>query len=399
VNEQRAHLITEAQSLMGAVEAEKRSLTAEESEKLDRILADVDALDAAAKQAERSAKVAELGKSLDAPVRRIATAARAAAKHSDDEYRAAFRHYLMTGQGSAELRTMTTATNNIGGYVVPETLENRIVEQLYQSDVMRQLATVRSTPDDRKIAVESTLGTATWVGEGSAITQTDVQFAQVTVGAWKAATSVQVNRELMDDAVFDLESYLVDKLTLRIGRLQEEAYVVGAGSGSSQPNGVLTGLSAGYTVANGTSQTLKLTDAKLVFDWLHALEPQYRAGAVILCHDNFIKQLRQLQDSNGQFLWQPSMQQGVPGSLCGIPVYTSEYHTKPGGTNGSTAAQVVATYGLFRYFEIYDRGQTEMLVDPYTNSLNWRVNIHVVRRTDSVRTLDAAFKTLKLAAS
>lgn len=382
---------------MGAVEAEKRSLTAEESEKLDRILADVDALDATAKQAERSAKVAELGKSLDAPVRRIATAARAAAKHSEDEYRAAFRHYLMTGQPSAELRTMTSATPNIGGYVVPETLESRIVEQLYQSDVMRQLATVRSTPDDRKIAVESTLGTANWVAEGSAITQTDVQFAQVTIGAWKAATSVQVNRELMDDAVFDLESYLVDKLTLRIGRLQEESYVVG--TGSSQPRGVLNGLSAGYTVSNGTSQTLKLTDAKLVFEWLHSLEPQYRAGAVILCHDTFIKQLRQLQDATGQFLWQPSMQAGVPGSLCGIPVYTSEYHTKPGGTNGSTAAQVVATYGLFRYFEVYDRGGTEMLVDPYTNSLNWRVNIHVVRRTDSVRTLDAAFKTLKLAAS
>jgi HK97 family phage major capsid protein len=93
------------------------------------------------------------------------------------------------------------------------------------------------------------------------------------------------------------------------------------------------------------------------------------------------------------------MQAGVPGSLCGVPVYTSEYHTKPGGANGSTAGQVVATYGLFRYFEVYDRGGTEMLVDPYTNSLNWRVNIHVVRRTDSVRTLDAAFKTLKLAAS
>jgi hypothetical protein len=29
--------------------------------------------------------------------------------------------------------------------------------------------------------------------------------------------------------------------------------------------------------------------------------------------------------------------------------------------------------------------------------LNWRVNIHVVRRADSVRTLDDAFKTLKLA--
>ena len=397
-NEERARLITQAQTLMAAAEAEKRALTAEESERLDTVLAEVDGLDAQTKTAERSARVAELAAGLDEPVRRIASAARSASKHGSDEYRAAFYHYLATGQPN-ELRTMTSATDNIGGYVVPQTLENRIVEKLYQSDVMRQISTVRSTPDDRKIAVESTLGSASWVLEGGAISQADVQFAQKTVNAWKAATSVQVNRELMDDAVFDLESYLVDKLTLRIGRLMEEAFVVG--DSNSKPTGVLQGLGAGYTVGNGTTQTLKLTDPTLIFEWLHSLAPQYRAGAVILCHDKFIKQVRQMREaaSSGAFLWQPSLQAGVPGTLCGIPVYVSEYHPKPGGANGSTAGSVVATYGLFRYFEIYDRGMTEMLVDPYTNSLNWRVNIHVVRRADSVRTLDDAFKTLKLATS
>lgn len=397
-NEERARLITQAQQLMAAAEGEKRALTAEESEKLDAVLADVDRLDAEHKTAERSAKVAALSKSLDEPVRRIAGAARSAGKHGADEYRTAFYHYLATGQ-PGELRTMTSATDNIGGFVVPQTLENRIVEQLYQSDVMRQISTVRSTPDDRKIAVESTLGAASWVAEGGSITQTDVQFAQKTVNAYKAATSIQVNRELMDDAVFDLESYLVDKLTMRIGRLMEESFVVG--DGNAKPTGLLQGLGAGYTVANGTTQTLKLTDPTLIFEWLHSLAPQYRAGAVILCHDKFIKQVRQMREaaSSGAFLWQPSLQAGVPGTLCGIPVYVSEYHPQPGGSNNSTAAQVVATYGMFRYFEIYDRGMTEMLVDPYTNSLNWRVNIHVVRRADSVRTLDAAFSTLKLATS
>lgn len=398
-DETRARLITQAQDVMKAAEAEQRALTAEESAKIDAILADVDSLDAETKTQERSAKVSELAKSLDEPVRRIASAARSASKHSEDEYRAAFRHYLATGIGSPELRTMTSGTNNIGGYVVPNVLENRIVEALYESDVMRQISTVRSTPDDRKIAVESTLGTANWVGEGGSITQTDVQFDQKTVDAHKAATSVQVNRELMDDAVFDLESYLVDKLTLRIGRLMEDAYVNGDGSG--KPTGVLNSLSAGYTVPTNTSQTLKLTNPELIFEWTHSLSPQYRPGAVILCNDLFLKQVRQLREGSGTgaFLWQPSLQAGIPGTLAGIPVYVSEFHPKPGGSNGTTAGAVVATYGLFRYFEIYDRGMTEMLVDPYTNSLNWRVNIHVVRRTDSVRTLDAAFKTLKLAAS
>jgi len=34
------------------------------------------------------------------------------------------------------------------------------------------------------------------------------------------------------------------------------------------------------------------------------------------------------------------------------------------------------------------------MVDPYTNASTWSVNVYVVKRTDAVRTLDEAFKTL-----
>lgn len=384
---------------MEAVEAEKRSLTPEEHERLDRIFEDVDTFDERAKADAKAARVQELAKSLDEPVGRIATAARAAHKESrtDDEYRAAFGTYLRTGQPQAELRTLSSGTNTAGGYIVPETLENRIVEKLYEAGMVRQLATVRSTPDDRKIAVEGSLGTASWVNEGNAISQVDVSFDQLTIGAYKAATSIQVNRELMDDSVFDLESYLVDKLTLRISRLTEDAYI--NGDGSNKPSGLLRSIAAGHTLPNASGQRFEITDAQEVYEWLHSLSPQYRPGAVILCHDKFVKQLRKLQDANDRFLWEPNMQVGAPGSIGGVPYYTSEFHPQPGGATGAQASQIAATYGMFRYFEIYDRGGTEMLVDPYTNSLNWRTNIHVVRRTDSIRTLDDAFSTLKMAAS
>lgn len=394
-HEERARLITEAQGIMDKVESESRSLTAEEHERLDRIFEDVDAFDARAKQSEAADRVKELSKSLDEPVGRIATAARAAHRisRSDDEYRTAFNAYIRTGQPQAELRTLSSGTTGgaTGGYVVPETVEARIVEKLYQDGIMRQLCTVRSTPDDRKIAVENGLGTASYVSEGSAISQNDVSFSQVTVQAHKAATSIQVNRELMDDAVFDLESYLVDKLTLRISRLTEESYL--NGTLATEPSGLLTGLSTGYQFSTGTTTTIPQTKAPEIYDWLHSLPVQYRAGAAILCSDSFVKVVRKTQDNVGQFLWQPALAQGAPATIAGIPYYVSEHFA------AVAANAIPAVYGLFRYHEIYDRGGTEMLVDPYTNSLNWRTNIHVVRRTDSVRTLDEAFTTLKMSAT
>lgn len=407
LHEQRAAAITSAQTMMKEAELSNRALTGEEQEQLDRMFEEVDRLEGEIRTATHKAKLDTLSKSLEKPARQIATAHRAASDHSETEYRAAFFKYLKSGQDD-EIRALNRGTNADGKFVVPETTEARISELLYQQNVMRRISTVRSTFDDRKIPIESTLGTAGWVAEAGAISQVDVQFGQVTIGAYKAATSIKASREVMDDAVIDLESYVVDKLTLRIARLEEDAYVNGDGSG--KPTGVLNSLSAGFTVPNGTSQTLTLTNPALVFDWVHSLKPQYRPGAVILTSDKFISQLRKMRDGSGgtvgAFIWEPAgasptnaMRDAAAGTIAGIPYYISEFHPEPGGANGSTAGAVVATYGLFRYFEIYDRGRTEMLVDPYTNSLNWQVNIHVVRRSDSKRMHAEPFKTLKLAAS
>lgn len=391
-NETRARLITQAQKLMHTVETEARELTSEESQTLDRILADVDKIDAEARNAERKERVSSLSKGLDAPISKIAHAARAAADHGRDEYRSAFYHYLRTSDTS-ELRALAIGTDTAGGFTVPTTTEARIVEKMYQASVIRNLASVRSTPDDRKITVENSLGTAAIVNEAGNIAAADVSFTQVEVGAYKYATRITLSRELMDDSLIDLEAYLVDKLSLRIARAQEEHFW--DGNGSTQPQGVIQGLSAGKTLANG--QTLKITKPEDILDWTHSLAPQYRRGAVILTSDQVISQIRQIRDGSGgtvgQFMWEPAgpstaLRDGAAGTIAGVPYYICEF------VDAMAASKTVGVYGDFSHFEIFDRGATEVMVDPYTNASTWSVNVYVVKRTDAVRTLDEAFKTL-----
>jgi len=60
------------------------------------------------------------------------------------------------------------------------------------------------------------------------------------------------------------------------------------------------------------------------------------------------------------------------------------------------ADKYVGVFGNFRYYEIFDRGATEILVDPYSLSTSWQIRMTVVRRSDAVRTNDDAFKTLQM---
>lgn len=393
-HETRARLITQAQTLMSTVEKEARSLSSEESQTLDRILADVDKIDAEARHAERASKVSGLVKSLDEPIGRVAHAVRSAARSNSDEYREAFFHYLRSND-SSELRALTIGSASAGGYTVPTTTEARIVEKMYQASIIRNLATVRSTPDDRKIAVENGLGTAAIVGEAGSISANDVSFSQVEVGAYKYATRITVSRELMDDSAIDLEAYIVDKLSTRIARAQEEHFWDGVDS-SDFPMGVIDGLAAGKTATAGQVSS-GLTKPEDIFDWLHTLAPQYRSGAVIVTSDQVVSQIRKMREGSGTgaFMWEPNgpstaMRDGAAGTIAGVPYYICEY------VDAIAAAKVVGVYGQFSNYEIYDRGQTEILVDPYSNAANWQVNLYVVKRTDAVRTLDEAFKTFKM---
>jgi HK97 family phage major capsid protein len=392
--EQRAALILEASKLMDTAQADSRSLSAEEEQKFDRLMADADGVDVQLNQLRRQATLAAKKGELSKPAARIASAARQAANHSDDEYRAAFFNYLRTGDRS-EVRAMSISGSS--GYTVPTTTEARIVEKLYQDSIVRQIATVRQTPDDRKIPLETGVPTAAIIGETSSITASDATFGQATVDAYKYASRVVASRELLDDSAFDLESYLIDRMTLAIARDQDEDFW--DGTDSSMPQGVIQGMTTAtsekYQLSAG--QTTSITVADDIMDWIYLLPPQYRAGAVILTSDEVIKNLRKIKQ-NSQYIWLSSSTEtllagGAPGTIMGIPYYISAY------PDALAASKYVAVYGNFRYYEIFDRGATEILVDPYTNASTWQVQMMAVRRTDAVRTNDDAFRVLQCSAT
>ena len=83
----------------------------------------------------------------------------------------------------------------------------------------------------------ATKGTASWIDEEGAYLESDDSFGQVSIGAYKLGTMIKVSEELLNDSVFDLESYISREFARRIGAKEEEAFFTGDGSG--KPLGTL----------------------------------------------------------------------------------------------------------------------------------------------------------------
>ena len=227
-------------------------------------------------------------------------------------------------------------------------------------------------------------GTASWIDEEGAYTESDDSFGQVSIGAYKLGTMIKVSEELLNDSVFDLESYIAREFARRIGTKEEEAFFTGDGTG--KPLGILAasgGAETGVTAASATAVT-----ADELMDLFYSLKSPYRKNAVWILNDSTIKAIRKLKDNNGQYLWQPSLVAGTPDTILGRPVKTSTY--MPAIAAG---AKTIA-FGDFSYYWIADRQGRSFKRLNELYAANGQVGFLGSQRVDGKMILPEAVKVL-----
>ena len=352
LREKRAKAWEEAKAFLDSHRNEKGVLSAEDDAAYTRMEQEITDL---GKEIARLERQEALEAELNLPVNKPITAKPMNGKLEDgnktgraaEEYRTNFWNMMRSkAPMPAVVNALQIGTDSEGGYLVPDEYERTLVEALEEENIFRQLAKVIQTSSgDRKIPVVATKGTASWIDEEGAFTESDDSFGQVSIGAYKLGTTIKVSEELLNDSVFDLESYISREFARRIGAREEEAFFTGDGSGN--PLGILAatgGAETGVTAASATAVT-----ADELMDLFYSLKSPYRRNAVWVLNDSTIKAVRKLKDGNGQYLWQPSLTAGTPDTILGRPVKTSAY--MPAIAAG---AKTVA-FGDFSYYWIADR--------------------------------------------
>jgi len=309
---------------------------------------------------------------------------------ASDEYKRAFWNAMRSKTAGYEvLNALQVGTDSEGGYLVPDEFERTLVEALQEENIFRTMAKIIQTASgDRKIPVVASKGTASWVDEEGAIPESDDAFGQVSIGAYKLATMIKVSEELLNDSVFNLESYIAREFARRIGAKEEESFFIGNGTG--KPTGIFNatgGAELGVTAASATAITVDE-----IMDLFYSLKSPYRKNAVFVMNDSTVKAIRKLKDGNGQYLWQPSISAGQPDTILNRPVKTSAY------VPAIAAGAKTIAFGDFGYYWIADRqGRSfQRLNELY--AATGQVGFKATQRVDGKLILSEAIKVLKMKA-
>ncbi len=389
LREKRAKVWEEAKAFLDEKRGEDGLLSAEDTATYEKMETEVVNLGKEIERLERQAAIdLELAKATSQALKTIPGAEAEKEGRASSEYAQAFWNH-MRNQGGYEVRNaLTIGTDSEGGYLVPDEFERTLVEALEEENVMRQLAKVITTSSgDRKIPVVASKGTASWVDEEGLIPEDDDAFGQVSIGAYKVATMIKVSEELLNDSIFNLESYIAKEFARRIGAKEEEAFLVGDGEG--KPTGIFDDTYGGEVGVTTTAAAIKMDE---IIDLFYSLKSPYRKRATFITNDATVKEIRKLKDGNGQYLWQPSVSAGEPDTILNRPVKTSAYvpTIQPG-------AKVMA-FGDFGYYWIADRqGRAfQRLNELY--AANGQVGFRATQRVDGKLILKEAVKILKMKA-
>ena len=317
--EQRANVWEQAKALLDAAEAEGRDLSAEEQVSYDKMTADLDGLSARIKRAEDAeAREADIRASMGSlPVQE----ARQEVTDRDRIVEFIKNENQRSLYLPLERRDLVKGTATAGGNLVTTSFASQLYEHAIENAVVASISSVMNTDGGgvHEVPVTTSYPTAALTAEATAITESDPAFGKRSLGAYAYKTMVQVSSELAADESYNLTDFLARRCGVAVGNAFGADLAVG--NGSNKPAGIVGSSTLGVTGATGQSGAFT---ADNLIDLMFSVIGPYRNRTTTgwLMNDTSLARVRKLKDTTNQYLWQPSLQLGVPDMLLGKPVYT-----------------------------------------------------------------------------
>lgn len=355
--EERGQLVAEARSILDSIENETdQTRIAEAEQRHDAVMKKVDDLDKKIQREERQVALEtaeeERGRQ-NRPNRGGGSASGVddpengedrTAEQAQEEYRDAFYAMLREGgdmsvlsaearqilrRGYVENRVQIAGTDSAGGFTVPTTLANFIVSTMkdwgpmYDPGITTELVTSSGNAFDIPTN-DDTGNTAALKSEGADLTDDDsgdLAFGEKNLNAFVYATPwLKISFELLQDSAFNLEAFIGAKLGERLGRIANQRLTIG--TGSSQPNGIVTAASIGKTAAAAAAIA-----ADELIDLQHSVNAAYRRSPRCgwMFADTTLASIRKLKDGQGNYLWQMGdVRVGAPDLILGKQYFVND---------------------------------------------------------------------------
>ena len=386
LRDKRVKLWEEAKNFLDSHTDEDGKLSAEDAAAYEKMEADVVEMKKAIDRLERQAAIdRELDKPTSKPITNQPENAKPAGGfRATDEYKQDMPTAMRTRFRNIS-NVLQEGNDQQGGYLVPVEYDNRLIDVLNEENIMRSLATKITTSGEHKINIAATKPAAAWIEEGGALTFGDATFDQIMMDAYKLHVAIKVTEELLYDAAFNLEGYIIDQFGKALANAEEDAFLNGDGKG--KPMGVFDTTNGGQY--NTTTSTANIS-ADDIINLVYTLKRPYRKSAAFITNDKTLASLRKLKDNNGAYLWQPALTAGEPDRLFGYAIHTSQFAPE------AAAGKPAMAFGDFSYYNIGDRGSRSMQELKELFAGNGMVGYVMKERVDGRLILPEAVQILKM---
>jgi len=340
---QRAIAWEAAKKILDVATAEKRDLSAEETQTYERISKELDERTATIEKL-RADEARELR--LDAATREFADQVRPVAdapraeRNDNDVIRS-----MAKGEIRSHMFEKRDVVKTSTGAPVPTSFYDQVIMLARTVGPMLQTSTVLNTASGENLQIPSLAqySTAAIVGEGTAISESDPVFNSfTTLGAYKYAFLVQLSQELIEDSGVDILGFLATQVGNELGFRVNAALTTG--SGSAQPSGIVTGAAAGVTGSTAVSGAFT---ADNLIDLVYSVDTAGRrlAGSGFMMNAASIGKMRKLKDTAGNYVFQPALSADAQDLLLGYPVFEN-----PAMADTATSAKSVIFGHLPSYY-------------------------------------------------
>jgi HK97 family phage major capsid protein len=239
------------------------------------------------------------------------------------------------------------------GYLVPdEQFVMSIIKDLADICIIRKKATVYQLKNALSLGFPmrtAGMSSAAWGTEISQPTaDTSLAYGKKELRPNPASSLILVSESLIRNSPV-VEREVREAIVEDLDMLQETAFMTGDGAG--KPLGIFTASVDGIPATRDVSTGNTATEIKFdgLMNAMFSVKGAARVGAEWLFHRSALLQLIKLKSSDGQYIWQPMVTQGIPGMLLGAPFNDSEY-----GPSTFTANQYVGIYGNLKNYLIAD---------------------------------------------
>ena len=340
---QRATAWEAAKKILDVATAEKRDLSAEETQTYEKISKELEDRQATIEKL-RADEARELR--LDAATREFADQVRPVAdapraeRNDNDVIRS-----MAKGEIRSHMFEKRDVVKTSTGSPVPTSFYDQVIMLARTVGPMLQTSTVLNTASGENLQIPSLAqySTAAIVGEGTAIAESDPVFNSfITLGAYKFSFLVQLSRELVEDSGVDILRFLADQTGNELGVRVNASLTTG--SGTNQPKGIVVASSLGVT--GGTAVSGAFTADNLI-DLVYSVDTAGRrlAGSGFQMNAKSIGAMRKLKDTAGNFVFQPALSADANDLLLGYPVFEN-----PAMADTATSAKSVIFGHLPSYF-------------------------------------------------